>query len=447
MKKGIFLITILLTGHSNATDLITIYRQALENDATYKQAELETFAENTDIAINRAYLLPHAQFEAQPLMDRQNNSGAIVPDIQPAFNNLRSYDMRLSLTQPIFNMVSYSRYKTAKITSKVALAKFNAATQALILRVAEAYFNVLRSKKRVVYLRAHEKALGRQLYDVKERYKAGKTTKTYVYVVESSYSSVESDLISAEDRLAADEEFLQQLTSEDLGRLADLKQQIPLVSPNPANANQWVKKSLRCNWLVKANQLKVQVARERIKENYAAHLPTLNAKLLYDNNAFHNTEDSLIVAAGSSRSRNTAAFLNLNVPLFAGGLTSASTRKAQYQFQIAEQKLRHSLKKVSYEVKQSYRHVVSNIKKIEYQKLSMKASNASMDGLKERYNYGSGSLTDVLNQESKLVKAQMQYESARYDYVINLLRLKKEAGTLSAKDLMAVNQWLEKTRV
>ncbi|WP_058535784.1 TolC family outer membrane protein [Legionella saoudiensis] len=444
MKKRIVLAaSLLLSCHCNADDLMGVFREALAHDNVYQEALLKTLAYREDIAISRADLLLNAHLELQPSADKQYSYGAIVPEIEPPRNTFRSYEMRLSITQPIFNFRSFSRYKTAKIAAREAVARLNSELQDLILRVTDAYFNVLRSEKRVSYLHAHKKALAKQLYDVEQKYKIGKTTRSYVYVAKSSYSAAESDLISAEAQLASDREYLTQITSFEYTSLADLRNKIPLISPQPANIEKWVHKALTGNWIVKANQLKLQASREKIKQNYGDHLPTVNAKLLYDDNAFHYSEGSVIVAAGSSRVRNAGAFLNVNIPIYAGGLAVASARKAKYNFRIDQQKLEHSVREVTYETRKSYRNVSANIKKIRYASDAIQSAQSSLEGLRQRYVSGAGSLTDVLAQQTQLLDAQMQYESARYDYIINLLRLKKEAGTLSANDLFVVNQWLQ----
>ncbi|MFJ1268313.1 TolC family outer membrane protein [Legionella lytica] len=444
MKKNIVLTaSLLLSLHCNAADLMSVFQQALTHDNIYQEAILRTLSNKEDIAISRADLLLNANLELQPSADKQYSYGAIVPEIQPPRNTLRSYEMRLSITQPIFNFGAFSRYKTSKIAAREAVARLNSELQDLMLRVSDAYFNVLRSEKRVAYLKAHQKALMRQLYDVEQKLKVGKTTQSYVYVAKSSYSAAESDLISAETQLASDREYLTQLTSFEYSSLADLHKRIPLLSPQPASMDKWVHKALSGNWVVKANQLKLQSSREKIKARYGEHLPTVNAKLLYDDNAFHYSEGSLIVAAGSSRVRNAGAFLNVNVPIYSGGLVVAATRKAKYNFRIAQQKLEHSVREVTYETRKSYRNISANIKKIRYASDAIQSAQSSLDGLRQRYVSGAGSLTDVLTQQTQLLDAQMHYESARYDYIINLLRLKKEAGTLCAEDMLAVNRWLQ----
>ena len=311
-----------------------------------------------------------------------------------------------------------------------------------MLRVTEAYFNVLRSEKRVSFLMANKMALARQLLDVQQKLKAGKTTKTYVYVAQSSYSAAESDLLSAETQLEADKEYLTEITGTEDTYLIDLNKKIPLVSPKPQSQNQWLQKALQNNWTIKANQLKVQVAREKIKQTFADHMPVINAKLMYDNNGFNYSQSSIIVAAGSSRMQNRTAMLDVKVPIFTGGLVVAATRKAQHHFKIAQQKLDSALRKVRSHTHNSYRNVILNIKKIQHQSDAIHSAEQSLYGLKERYTAGSGNLTDVLEQQANLLKAQMNYETARYDYVISLLQLKKASGTLATKDLLAINQWL-----
>ncbi|MBN9230073.1 MAG: TolC family outer membrane protein [Legionella sp.] len=448
MKKlGLLLFTTFLSTSGYSADLIEAFRQALQHDNIYQEAILNSLAQNEDVAINRASLLPIAQFDAQPLLDQASNSGVIVPNTLPPNNSIRSYEMRLSLAQPIFNFATFSRYKAAKISAQAAVAKLNADLQDLMLRVTDAYFKVLRSEKKLAYLRANQRALARQLMEVQQKFKAGKTTQNDIDIAQSSSSNAAAEYITAETELASAREQLAELTAQDYTQLADLRARLPLISPQPANPDRWVHKAVQGNWIIKGNQLKVRAARETVKQKYAAHLPTVNAKVLYDTNAFHYSQGSIILPSGSSRLKNAAAFLNINVPIFSGGLVVASTRKAQLRFRIAQQRLEHSLRQVKYQVRSSYRNVIANIKKIRYDEDAISSANSSLRGLRERYQAGSGNLTDVLLQQAKLLQVQMNYEAARYNYVLSLIRLKKEAGTLSTHDLFAVNQWLQKDQV
>ena len=168
--------------------------------------------------------------------------------------------------------------------------------------------------------------------------------------------------------------------------------------------------------------------------------------MVYKDYSFHNSQGSIIIPQGSSRLRNGAAALDVTVPIYSGGLVVASTRKAQLKFRIAQHKLNSSIRKTTSNVRNNYRNILSNIKKTHYEQDAIVSAQSSLTGLKERYLAGSSNLTDVLQQQTKLLEAQMQYESARYDYIINLLRLKKEMGTLSVDDLLIVNKWLHKNR-
>lgn len=443
MSKTIFFYALWLVSNTNySADLISVFHHALENDSVYQQAIQQASLHHEEVAISKAYLLPRAQLNTQPLISGQNNSGAIVPMIQPPQNTLRSNQINLSLTQPIFNVALFSRYKTAKITARAAVAHLNSELQDLMVRVTQAYFQVLRGEKTVVYLKANKKALKRQLHDVEQQLIAGKTTESYQYIAQSSYNLAQSDLLSAENTLEIDKEHLNELTAVDETQLADLNKKIPLASPKPQNQSRWLQKALRNNWTIKEKQLRVHAAREVIKQKYADHLPRINAKLIYGNHGFNYTQSSTIIAAGSSRMQNSAAVLDVKIPIFSGGLVVAATRKAQRHFKIAQQQLEQNIRKTSSDVRTSYRNVLVNIKKIKYQSAAIYAAERSLDGLRERYNSGSGNLVDVLNQQASLLKAQMDYEYARYDYVLSIIVLKKAAGILSMHDLIAINQWL-----
>lgn len=443
MKKNVFVYALWFASINNyAADLIDVFQHALDNDSVYQQAIERASLHHDDVLISKAYLLPRAQLNTQPLISGQSNSGAIVPMIQPPQNTLRSNQINLSLTQPIFNMALFSHYKATKIIARAAVAHLNSELQELMVRVTQAYFAVLGSEKKIAYLQANKKALARQLYEVKLKLKQGKTTESYLYIAQASYSEAKSDLLAAENQLESDKEYLSELTALDEIRLAHLNKKIPLASPNPKNKSQWVQKALKNNWTIKEKQLRMHAAREEIKQKYADHLPRINAKLIYDNNGFNYTQSSTIIAEGSSRMQNKAAVLDVNIPIFTGGLIIAETRKAQRHFKIAQQQLEQTIRKTSSHVRTTYRNVLINIRKIKYQSDAIYAAQHSLEGLKERYASGSGHLDEVLNQQASLLKAQMAYEHTRYDYVLSTIELKKATGTLGIEDLLAINQWL-----
>ena len=445
MKQIIFILLLAISTSSRATDLMDIFQQALTNDPIYQQEELKALASKEDINMSHAALLPNADFTAQPLINNQNNSGAITADgIQPVNNVFNSIDMRLSVNQPVFNFRNFSRLSAAKLSHQAALANLNAKLQDLIIRVAEAYFNTLYSKNNLAFYRSNKSTLAKQLADAKEKYRIGKASQNDIDTAQSAFSLAESEYMTAQEQLMERQQNLTRMTTFDYMELKPLKDSFPMASPQPANLDSWINKAIKQNWSIKTHQLLVTAAREKIKQQFSAHLPVVSAEVYYDTQSFHSQNGSLIIGKGSSRQNNLTAFLNLRVPLYSGGLVTAAVRKSQYHFQIEQRQLDSSRRDTIYTVKQSYMRIRSALQKINSDKQAIKAYQSSLSGFKDRYQVGAGTIINVITQQDKLLRIQKEYNRDQYNYIIEILRLKKAAGSLSIDDLRIINSWLKK---
>lgn len=445
IKKIIFTIFFLFVSESWSTDLMEVFQQALDNEPIYQNEVLKTLISKTNIGINRSLLLPHIGFTSQVLSDRQSSSGAIVATgLLPRNNVINAFDNRLSVTQPVFNLTNFTRLSASKLSYQIAGANLNAKFQDLIVRVAEAYFDSLYYENNLVYYKSNKMTMAKQLAQVKEKYRIGKANRNDLDMAMSAYSLAESNYITAQTQLAEQKLHLAEISTVEYAQLAQLKDNFPRETPKPSNLQNWVDAALRQNWNVKANQLRVKAARERIKQEFTGHLPSANVELYYDVLPFHVKNGSLIVAAGSSRLNNLAAALNITVPIYSGGLVSANIRKAQYLFRIAEQQLDTSCRKTRYSVKQSYMRILSDIQKIHSDQQAIRSSQNSLNRLRQRYALGATDLMHVIDQQDRLIHAQIELNKDRFNYIIETLKLKKALGTLSVDDIKMVNSWLEK---
>jgi outer membrane protein len=424
-------------------DLIDTFKLALTNDPTYQEIVAQTLSTVDDIAISRAALLPTISLRAIPKYDRLLANGAIVrSNIFPPKNNLTSFDTKLTLNQTVFNFAQFARLGNAKASARQANAKLNAAMQRLMIRIARAYFNVLYAKENLAYYEANKRALSKQLSRVAQLYKAGSRTMTDVYTAQAAYGSAENGYVTAQTQLDIDREFLTTITGEEVNDLAKLGDKIPFILPTPADKEAWVATAKKQNWSIIADQFAVQAAFKFIKEQRSRHLPTLDLRLDYEDYPSHSTASSLYYSKGWSRVRDTDAALVLNLPIYEGGLVVSKTRKAQHDLKVAQQRLEASCRKTVYTTRRSFLNILSNLQKIRTDKLMIKSAASSLNSLKERYSAGEGTIVDLLNQQEKVLEARTNYARHRYDYIINVLKLKNAAGTLKVEDLEAINRWL-----
>ncbi|MFZ2315583.1 MAG: TolC family outer membrane protein [Gammaproteobacteria bacterium] len=427
-----------------ATDIMEVFREAVVNDATYQQTVADTLATQENIGISLASLLPNIGFTAKPSANKAQNSGSVTPNLLPPNNLLRNFEMRLSVNQTIFNYAKFANLATTASGARQACATLNAAFQSLILRVAQAYFNILKDEETLNYCHANQASLNKQYEFAKEKFIAKSITKADFYNVEAARASANTSCVTAKTQLEIDKEFLRTLTNKAYQSLASLNDDFPLVSPQPNDSEAWVHKSIQQNWTIKANQYALQSARNNIKQQFGGHLPTLDFEGYYDVLAQNSQNGSTLVSAGASKMRQTVVALNLSIPLFSGGATSSQVKQAKYQYQSAAQQLEYSVRTTIYNIRQTYLTLISNISKINDDKIAMKSAMLSLSATNERYQSGIGTTVDVLNQRQVVVQNQQQYTSDRYGYIMNLLTLKNAAGTLCVDDLRALNNWLRK---
>lgn len=443
MKNTVLIVFLLIGTNSWSTNLIDVFQQALANEPTYQNEVLKTLASEADIGIVSAILFPQIDFKSELLTDKQTNSGTIVSNgLQPQNNSLHSVDNRLSLNQTVFNAENFARLSATKMSYQVAGANLNAQFQDLIVRVAEAYFNTLYYKNKLYYYQSNKNTMLKQLSQVKEKYRVGKASRNDWDIAASALSQSESDYLNAQMQLSEQFLHLAELCNIEYTNLADLQDNFPIKAPK-SNLEDWVDTALRQNWTIKKNQLRVKAAREKIKQHYAGHYPRANIELYYDAQPFYFKNGSLLVSPGASRQNNLVAAFNINMPIYSGGLVTAQVKKHQYLFQIVEQQLDASFRQTKYSVKKSYNRLFSYIKKIKSDRQIIRSNQSVLHNFKERYAAGTTDLMHVINQQDKLIHLQTRYSQDKFNYIIEMLKLKKATGTLSIEDVRMINNWLK----
>ncbi len=444
MKKFILaLCTVGFVVNLHAATLMDVFQQALISDPTYQQAIAQRLATREGVPISIAGLLPNLSASlSKPNYTRTTNSGSASTFLSPD-QRMHGYNLALTLSQTVFDFGKFAGLASANALANGANATLSAATQSLMIRVSAAYFNVLHDQDNLAYIKATRTAYAKQLDQVRQQYKVGLKTITEVYTAQASYESSVANYIAAESTLETDRENLRAITGILYPSLSRLRDDFPLLKPQPANIDDWVTTAGKQNWSVKNAQYSAQSARDIIKQRFAGHLPSLDIAASYQD--VYNRiggSDSLVQENGNLKTKTTAAGLTLNVPLVEGGLVVAETNQAKYNYQVASQQLELQLRTVLTQTRQSYLNVVSGISKIAADKQSIKSNISSLNGMEAGYRVGTEILVNVLNQQQNVVQAQQQYAADRYAYINNLLTLKQAAGTLSVQDLEALNAWL-----
>jgi len=462
MKKSLlYIMTVLVLGQTSvhAADLLEVYQQAQCSDPIFQQAIAQRLSTKEGVPISVATILPNLSLTAQPSVSRIGYAGTqfttVIPGltpnsfVSPRNNTLRAYTMNLSLTQTVFNFSQFSAVASQVALSKGADATLNAALQSLMIRVANAYFTVLKDEDNLSYSEASKLAFAEQLAQIKQQYDVGLKTITDVYTAQASYDSSVANYIAAQTTLSNDRENLRVITGVYYPHLLSLSEDFPLISPQPTNVERWVKTSVQQNWSIKASQFNVDSALQIIRQQFAGHLPTVNVAGTLGRQYLDNVNgyQTLNQRNGPGTISTKELALNINVPIFSGGGVTAQTNQATYNYQVAQQQLEQTIRNTINTTRQSYLSIIAGISQISADKQAIKSTISSLKGLEASYQVGTETLVDVLNQQQKVFQAQTQYATDRYAFVNNILALKQAAGTLSFDDLRGLNAWLiEKQR-
>ena len=451
--SGIRTITlaICLSGFStaHATNLIDIYQAALQNDAELSAAAAKLKADKEVVAQGWAQLLPDITASGRTFTtDRVAGGGGIgsivgdsggaagpVPAGDPDNERFNSKAYGVRLTQPILRLDRWFALFGAKETKKQALAEYDQAQQALVIRVAEAYFNILRAEDNLQTASAAEVAFKRQLEQTQERFDVGLIAITDVHEAQSAYDSARVDRITAEENRYNSLTVLETLTNQSYDSILPLDKSMPIEGPIPTARFEWVDIALAKNHDLRIARHSVNSAKQTARERSAGHAPTLDG--VYDFN--HSATGGFF----GDRTETETFTLELNIPIFQGGGTQSRVREAYYRLQQAKSNYELQHRRTKQDVQTRHRTVSTDVLRVGAQKLALRSSQSALEATRGGYDVGTRNIVDVIQAERVLFQAQSNYYNAIYDYIINYLQLKQAAGTLNADDLLALNQWLK----
>lgn len=428
-----------LVPDARAEDLLVVYQLARANDPKFNAAQSVYMAEREKLPQARAGLMP--TLSARAARDRNNNettTDSFIISRPSAQFEYSSSEYSLKLSQPVYNAAIFSGFSQAKTEVRRAEAEYDAAGQDLILRAAQAYLDVLLAEDSLEFTRTEKASIQRQLESAEARLKVGLATITDVHDAKARYEIAAAQETEAENALQDKREALRELTGRSPELLARVGNDMPLITPEPADINQWVEKSLTQNYSLLAKRAAAESSSEEIKRQRAGHYPTLELV----GTRTRNDDEGSITGPGI-RTDSTVMGLQLNVPLFQGGFVSSRTEEAAHRYSAAEQDFEVTRRATERQARASYLGVTGGIAKITALTQAVVASESAFDAKTQGFAAGINTNLDVLDANRDLYRAKRDLSSARYDYLLNQLRLKQAAGTLSENDLVQINGWLQ----
>ncbi len=436
---------------TQAEDLAEIYAKAQRNDPAIREAEANLLAEQQSRPQARAGLLPQISLDAN-YTDSVNDGtfntqfgGNIVPIDQKSDTDTKRWSV--SLTQALFNSDAWRTYKRSNLETAQAEADFQVAQQDLIVRVAEAYFNVLAAQDTLTSERARMEAIGRQLEQANRRFEVGLIAITDVKESQAAYDDAVALEIAARRSLATAKEAMREIIGEYPPDLAQPNDDFPLIPPEPQVEQDWVDVALQQNAALESSKINTDITRENIKISRAGHLPTLGLTAQVGN---FNQEGTNTGSSGTSPIKNDQDQrqfgINFSLPIFSGGGTSAAVQESVYRHRASRENYEKVARSTEREARDAYLGVIAEIARVRALARSVESNQTALEATEAGYDVGTRTTVDVLDARDALSRAQTQYARSKYDYLINVLKLKQAAGTLNGADVADINNWLGETQ-
>ncbi|MEL7184886.1 MAG: TolC family outer membrane protein [Pseudomonadota bacterium] len=436
-------------GPASAASLLEIYQQALQSDPSIHEAEARRMAALEAKPQARGAYLPQVGFGSTYTDSTREGPDVVVdpqtqiPVVVTATNEADSLQWGFSLRQTLFRWDQIVNIKRANKTVARAEAVREAAQQDLIVRVAQRYFDVLAAEDRLTSINADRRAIARRLEQAKQRFEVGLIAITDVQESQAAYDQSIADEIAAKRSLATARNFLREITGEYVSELKAPGDDFPLNTPSQSEQD-WVTLSMNQNLNLVASRLDEQLARDEIAFRRNGHYPTLDLVA----NSGETEVDTRYSAPGqpvftnNSTTTSDSISLQFNIPIFSGGSTSSRVREAVYLHRASLEQLQRVTRETERQARDSYLGVLSERSRVNALRQAVSSSQTALEATQAGYEVGTRTIVEVLNSQFAVYAAITNYYQSRYDYIMNVLRLKQAAGNLQIQDLEEIDEWL-----
>ena len=421
----------------SATDLLQMYQEALTQDATLQSAKSAQIAGQEALPQGRALLLPSVNLSANSQyndIDTQFRGASVFASARRKYN---SNGYSVNLTQPLYRPINFAQYEQSKLSVEQSDALYAAAQQDLIIRVSQAYFDILLAQYNVTLAQAQKEAIGEQLAQAKRTFEVGTSTITDTHDAQARYDLTVAQGIAAQNDFEISQNALLQIIGRLPGELVAVRSEVPLVAPQPSSMDAWVEKALAKNAEVVIARAALEIATEEVKKARGGHLPTVDLFATYGESAVGGG------TAGGSDQTGSIIGVQLSLPLFQGGATSSKVREAVANRERARQDLEVTQRRIAQTARQAYLGVTSGIAQVKALQQAVISNQSSFDSTKLGLEVGVRTSVDLLNARQQLFSARRDLAQALYTYILSRLRLSASGGVLTVADVQQVNDWLK----
>ena len=423
----------------SSQNLIDIYRLAVERDPAWSAARNANLAAQEKLEQGKALYRPSVTFNS--------NANHTESDIRYLGGNnpfrvggpqsFDTFSYGVNVNQPILRLQNYVQYQQAKVQVSQADKQLLLAQQNLIIRSAQAYFDVLLAQDKIDLINAQKAAIDRQLAQAKANFDVGNATITDVNEAQARYDLIQAQEIAAINELEVKKRTVQSVIGEMPKKLAPARNDLKTALPEPNNMDKWVDLALQSNLNLNIQQQNLEIATKEVDKQNAGHYPTLDAV-----GSYTDTRASGGINGFGSDLQSSVIGLQLAIPLYQGGLASSRVREAVAFKQKAQDDVEAARRQADLDTREAYLNLTGSVAQVQAYEQALNSSQSQVDSTTLGYEVGVRNSVDVLNAQQQLFSAKRDLLQARYTYLLSTLKLKSAIGMLSESDLVEVNQRL-----
>jgi outer membrane protein len=422
---------------ASAENLLQLYESARAYDATWQSAKAQYDANLFRAEQARAGILPSANLSSGVTRSNFENTVPLVD------RGITSQTATISASQPLYRPANFATWEQGKRQVELAQAVLTSASQDLIIRVSQGYFDVLAAGDTLAFVRAQKAAVGEQLASAKRNFEVGTSTITDTREAQARHDLVIAQEIAAENDLRVKKLALDSLVGKPDVKPDPLTLPMNVPGPVPPDVNVWVQQGEEQSPAIQQAKTAVEIAQLETEKARAGHKPTLDLTASY--NITRNPGGNATVPV-STRSNNAAVGLSLNVPLFAGFATQNRIRETLSLEEKAQADLEGTRRTVAQATRTAYYGVVSGQGQVKALEAAEASSQSALEANRLGYQVGVRINIDVLNSQSQLFQTKRDLAQARYNVLIGHLKLRQANGTLVPEDLARLNTLVSPAR-
>ncbi|PKO92793.1 MAG: type I secretion protein TolC [Betaproteobacteria bacterium HGW-Betaproteobacteria-1] len=427
-------------------DLMAIYQNALSQDPSWASSRSANLAAQEKLEQGKALYRPTVTLnsdvsESRTTLDRDLNGSGIDARGNPiggsGSERFDSWGYSLNVTQPLFRRDNFVQYQQSKLIVSQADRQLMLDRQNLMLRVTQAYFDVLLAQDSIELINAQKSAISNQLEQAKANFEVGTATITDVNEAQARFDLTTAQEIAAINQLEIKKRALQSIIGKMPQNLATVREDLNPQIPEPTDMQAWVDLAEQNSLALAIQQHNFQIANREVERMRAGHMPTLDAVARYSDNRNNGSASGF-----ASDLEDLTVGLQLAIPIYQGGAVSSRVREAAANLQKAQEDMEVARRQADLETRQAYLDVSSGVAQIRAYEQALLSSQSQLDSTNLGYEVGVRTSVDVLNAQQQFFTAKRDLLQARYNYLISTVRLKFASGILTEADLAEVNQQL-----